>query len=104
MPQGEAAIRGRFSSRQGVPLRERPWGTQVAAISSPDGVAVLNDSVRVFCHEGRPRSQQELPSSGGHALEAAITLARAVAAVHGKPAWLLDETGYPLKPIEPRIH
>ena len=33
-------------------------------------------------------------------LAAAITLARAVAAVHRKPAWLLDETGYPLKPIE----
>ncbi len=33
-------------------------------------------------------------------LEAAITLARAVAAVCRKPAWLLDETGYPLKPIE----
>ena len=36
-------------------------------------------------------------------LAAAITLARAVASVHGKPAWLLDETGYPLKPIEPRV-
>ena len=33
-------------------------------------------------------------------LEAAITLARAVAAVYRKSAWLLDETGYPLKPIE----
>ena len=37
-------------------------------------------------------------------LEAAITLARAVAAAHRKPAWLLDETQYPLKTIEPRIH
>ena len=37
-------------------------------------------------------------------LEGAITLARAVAAVHRKPAWLLDETRYPLKPIEPRVH
>ena len=37
-------------------------------------------------------------------LEAAITLARAVAAVHRKPTWLLGETGHPLKPIEPRIH
>ena len=32
-------------------------------------------------------------------LEAAITLARAVAAVDRKLAWLLDETEYPLKPI-----
>ncbi len=36
--------------------------------------------------------------------ESALELARAVAAVHSRPAWLLDETGYPLKPIEPRIH
>ena len=33
-------------------------------------------------------------------LEAAIELACDVAAVHSRPAWLLDETGYPLKPIE----
>ncbi len=32
-------------------------------------------------------------------LEAALERARDVAAVHRKPAWLL-ETGYPLKPIE----
>ena len=37
-------------------------------------------------------------------LKAAITLARAVAAVYQKPAWLLDDTGYPLTPFEPRIH
>ena len=37
-------------------------------------------------------------------LEAGIELARDVVAVHRKPAWLLDETGYPSQPIEPRIH
>jgi hypothetical protein len=33
-------------------------------------------------------------------LESALARARDVAAVYRKPAWLLDETGYPLKPIE----
>ncbi len=33
-------------------------------------------------------------------LEAALARARDVAAVHRKPAWLLDETGYPLTLIE----
>ena len=33
---------------------------------------------------------------------AALELACDVAAVHSRPAWLLDETGYPLKPIDPR--
>ncbi len=33
-------------------------------------------------------------------LEAARDLACDVAAVHSRPAWLLDETGYPLRPIE----
>ena len=33
-------------------------------------------------------------------LEAALELACDVAAVYSRPAWLLDETGYPLKPIE----
>ena len=33
-------------------------------------------------------------------LESALERARDVAAVHRKPAWLLDETGYPLQPIE----
>ncbi len=33
-------------------------------------------------------------------LEAALARPRDVAAVHRKPAWLLDETGYPVKPIE----
>ncbi len=37
-------------------------------------------------------------------LQAGIALAREIAAAHHKPAWLADETGYPLKPIEPRIH
>ncbi len=36
--------------------------------------------------------------------ESALELARAVAAVYSRPAWLLDESGYPLKPIDPRIH
>ena len=31
----------------------------------------------------------------------AIELARHVAVTHGRPAWLLDETGYPLKPMLP---
>ena len=31
-------------------------------------------------------------------LEAAVELACDLAAAHRKPAWLLDETGYPLKP------
>jgi hypothetical protein len=33
-------------------------------------------------------------------LLSALELVGDVAAVHRKPAWLLDETGYPLKPIE----
>ena len=33
-----------------------------------------------------------------------IALARAVAEVIRKPAWLADDTGYPLTPIEPHIH
>ena len=37
-------------------------------------------------------------------LQAGLELARAVAAAHRKPAWLLDEAGYPLKPVEPRLH
>ena len=36
--------------------------------------------------------------------EAALELALDAAAAHRKPAWLADETGYPLKQIEPRIH
>ena len=32
----------------------------------------------------------------------ALTLARVVAGVHGNPAWLPDESGYRLKPIEAR--
>ena len=35
-------------------------------------------------------------------LEAAVDLACNVAAEYSRPAWLLDETGYPLKPIEPQ--
>ena len=41
---------------------------------------------------------------GRGSLTAGLELARAVAAVHRKPAWLLDEIGYPLQPITPRIH
>ncbi len=33
-------------------------------------------------------------------VESAIELARDIALMHSRPAWLLDETGYPLKPIE----
>ncbi len=33
-------------------------------------------------------------------LASATELACDVAAMHSRPAWLLDETGYPLKPIE----
>ena len=32
-------------------------------------------------------------------LASAIELARDVALMNSRPAWLLDETGYPLKPI-----
>ena len=35
-------------------------------------------------------------------LEAAVELASDVAAANSRPAWLLDETGYPLKSIECR--
>ncbi len=35
-------------------------------------------------------------------LEAALEHALGLAAFHGKSAWLLNETGYPLKPIEHR--
>ena len=34
---------------------------------------------------------------------AALELAGYLALRHSRPAWLLDETGYPLKPIEPRV-
>ena len=34
-------------------------------------------------------------------LNVAIELACHLATMHSKTAWLLDETGYPLKPIEP---
>ena len=37
-------------------------------------------------------------------LKAATELACYVATLHSRPAWLLDEAGDPLKPIEPRIH
>ena len=37
-------------------------------------------------------------------LEAAIQLTRDVAATYSRAAWLLDETGYPLKPIEQTLH
>jgi hypothetical protein len=36
-----------------------------------------------------------------HSLAEAITLARDAAVAHSRPAWLLDETGYPLKPMLP---
>ncbi len=36
-------------------------------------------------------------------LASALELARRVALTNGRPAWLLDETGYPWKPIEPSI-
>ena len=35
-------------------------------------------------------------------LNTAAELACHLATMHSKPAWLLDETGYPLKPIESR--
>ena len=35
---------------------------------------------------------------------AALELARDIAAVYSRPAWLLDETGYPLQPIDPTLH
>ena len=34
-------------------------------------------------------------------LAGAIDLTRSAALSHGRPAWLLDETGYPLKPMLP---
>ncbi len=37
-------------------------------------------------------------------LKSATELACHLATLHSRPAWLIDETGYPLKPIEPRIH
>ena len=33
-------------------------------------------------------------------LESAIERARLIALMHSRPAWLHDETGYPLKPID----
>ena len=35
----------------------------------------------------------------GETLASATELACDVAAMHSRPAWLRDETGYPLKPI-----
>ena len=32
-------------------------------------------------------------------LASALELARSLALMNGRPAWLLDESGYPLKPI-----
>ena len=36
-----------------------------------------------------------------HSLAEAITLARDVAVARSRSTWLLDETGYPLKPMLP---
>ena len=36
-----------------------------------------------------------------NSLSGAIELARDIAVTHSRPAWLLDETGYPLKPMLP---
>ncbi len=33
-------------------------------------------------------------------LESAIERPRLIARMHSRPAWIQDETGYPLKPIE----
>ena len=41
------------------------------------------------------------PQGDRHSLADAISLARDVAVAHRRPAWLLDATGYPLKPMLP---
>ena len=66
----------------------------------------------VICYQFRHRDGRDIWTIwlGGekqgerHSIEGALTLARDVAFVHSKPAWLLDETGYPLKPIDLAIH
>ena len=45
--------------------------------------------------------QQCRHQDGRDSLTDAIDLTRHVAVTHGRPAWLLDETGYPLKPMLP---
>ena len=62
----------------------------------------------VICHQFRQRDGRDLWTIwlGGDkqgerdTLTSAIELACDVAATYSRPAWLLDETGYPLKPIE----
>ncbi len=62
----------------------------------------------VICHQVRERDGRGvwIIWLAGETLGAlnsfpeALDLARYVAATCSRPAWLLDETGYPLKPIE----
>lgn len=62
----------------------------------------------VICHQFRLRDGRDTWTIwlGRHkqgdrdTLNGAIELACDVAAIHSRPAWMLDETGYPLKPLE----
>ena len=47
-----------------------------------------------ICLGGEKQSERD-------SLKAATELACHLATLHSRPAWLLDETRYPLKPIEP---
>ena len=68
-----------------------------------------DEACDVICHQRRradgrdtwdirlgPNTQAERET-----LSEAIDLARELALMYSRPAWLLDETGYPLKPMLP---
>ena len=67
------------------------------------------EDVDVVCQQGRSADGQATwtirlgrdAQGDRHSLADAITLARDVAVAHSRPAWLLDESGYPLKPMLP---
>ena len=67
-----------------------------------------DESYDVVCYQSHARDGRDLWTiwlAGEKlgtldSLQDALSLARYVAAAHSRPAWLLDETGYPLKPIE----
>lgn len=71
-----------------------------------------NEDQDVICHQSRQRDGRDAWTIwlGGdkqgerHSLADAIELTRIVALTYSRPAWLLDETGYPLKPLLPWRH
>ena len=66
----------------------------------------------VICHQCRKVDGQDVwtiwvageKQGERDTLEGGMQLARDIAVTYSRSAWLLDETGYPLKPIEPVLH